>query len=63
MEPTLVGFGSQAIYSPTTSVMDTKAALKVLKDELIEQGVNINLNEQFIASKNISSQKFVETDK
>jgi len=24
MEPSLTGFGDQAIYSPTTSVMDTK---------------------------------------
>jgi hypothetical protein len=36
MEPTVVGFGTQAIYSPTTSVMDTKAALKVLKNDLLE---------------------------
>ena len=39
MEPSLVGFGSEAIYSPTTSVIDTKQALKAFKDELIEKGV------------------------
>ena len=35
MEPTLVGFGKDAIYSPTTSVIDTKKALKAFKEELI----------------------------
>jgi L-2-hydroxyglutarate oxidase LhgO len=44
IEPSLVGIGDQVIYSPTTSVMDTKQALKIMKDELIEQGVNVEVN-------------------
>lgn len=39
MEPSLTGYGKDAIYSPTTSVMDTKFALKIMKEELISQGV------------------------
>ena len=34
MEPTLVGYGNECIYSKTTSVMDTKAAMESLKSDL-----------------------------
>lgn len=41
MEPTLVGYGKQCIYSPTTSVMDTKEALDFLRKEAESEGVEI----------------------
>ncbi len=34
MEPSLNGYGKEAIFSPTTSVIDTKLALKAFKTEL-----------------------------
>jgi L-2-hydroxyglutarate oxidase LhgO len=43
MEPSLTGYGDQVIFSPTTSVMDTKAALQIIRKDLIEQGVQISL--------------------
>lgn len=60
MEPTLIGYGSECIYSPTTSVMDTKVALAALKNELISWGVEIQHETQFI--KRISDYK-IETTK
>lgn len=39
MEPTLVGYGNECIYSSTTSVMDTKQAMESLKSDLKVQGV------------------------
>ena len=41
MEPTLVGYGNECIYSKTTSVMDTKAAMESLKSDLKAEGVVI----------------------
>lgn len=41
MEPTLVGYGNECIYSSTTSVMDTKQAMESLKSDLKVQGVVI----------------------
>lgn len=41
MEPTLVGYGNECIYSSTTSVMDTKQAMESLKSDLKVQGVLI----------------------
>lgn len=49
-EPSLTGYGKEAIYSPTTSVIDTKLALKAFKDELIGQGVQVKLGEQFLSA-------------
>ena len=33
MEPSLTGYGDQVIFSPTTSVMDTKAALQIIRKD------------------------------
>ena len=62
MEPSLVGFGSEAIYSPTTSVIDTKQALNAFKDELIEKGVQVKLGEQFVSASEAGSEKYVTTN-
>ncbi len=61
IEPSLMGIGDQVIYSPTTSVMDTKQALKIMKNKLLEQGVNIEVNQEFKRVIKLNSDKFVET--
>jgi len=43
MEPTLTGYGSEVIYSPTTAVMDTKQAMQVMRQQLVSQGVTIEM--------------------
>jgi len=62
MEPSLAGHGHEAIYSPTTSVIDTKLALKAFKEELIQQGVNVKLGEKFASANQIGTERYVQTN-
>jgi L-2-hydroxyglutarate oxidase LhgO len=66
MEPSLVGYGNECIYSPTTSVMDTKAALEFLRAELESEGVKIERNTEFKSYSEkrvlVSSGEQFETD-
>ena len=39
LEPSLVGHGEDCIWSPTTAVMDTRAAMASLREELVDAGV------------------------
>ena len=48
MEPTLTGYGNEVIYSPTTAVMDTKHAMQVMRQQLVSQGVTIEMGQKFV---------------
>lgn len=61
MEPSLTGYGNEVIYSPTTSVIDTKLALKAFKTELLEKGVNVRMGEKFVSANQVD--RYVQTNK
>jgi len=62
IDPMVRGFGSEFIWSPTTSVVDSKALVKYLAKDLESNGkVEVLRGTQYSRSKKIGSNHLVET--